>query len=149
MGFLMRRNDRGIVSGGVMLHDLVRSWFPDLTDVLWKDLLPDSRMHVKVNDDSVCVQFAFAGCKPSDFEVESSGTFLTVRVARREKHPSENGEKRYSCCERIWGEYQESVKLPVPVISAEAKAKYTDGVLEITLPRCKSGENSVKQVEVL
>ena len=55
MGFLMRRNDRGIVSGGIMLHDLVRNWFPDLTDVLWKDLLPDSRMHIKVKDDSVCV----------------------------------------------------------------------------------------------
>jgi HSP20 family protein len=148
MGFLTRRNDRGIVSGGVMFHDFVRHWFPDLSDALWKDLLPDSRMHIKVNNDSVVVQFAFAGCKPSDFDVESSGTFLTVRVAKREKQPSEDCGKHYSCNERVWGEFQESIKLPVPVISAEAKAKYSDGILEITLPRAKNGENGVKQVQV-
>ena len=148
MGFLTRRNDRGIISSGVMLHDLARSWFPDLADVLWKDVLPDSRMYIKVNDDSVIVKFAFAGCKPSDFDVESSGTFLTVRVAKREKQPMEDCGKHYSCNERIWSEYQESVKLPVTVISAEAKAKYSDGILEITLPRAKSSENGVKQIQV-
>ena len=148
MGFLTRRNDRGIVSGGVMFHDFVRNWFPELSDALWKDLLPDSRMHIKVNEDSVVIQFAFAGCKPSDFDVESSGTFLTIRVAKREKLPVEDCGKHYSCNERVWDEYQESIKLPVPVISAEAKAKYSDGILEITLPRSKSGENGVKQVQV-
>ena len=148
MGFLTRRNDRGIISGGVMLHDLARSWFPDLTDVLWKDVLPDSRMYIKVNDDAVIVKFAFAGCKPANFDVESSATFLTVKVAKREKIPMEDCMKHYSCNERLWGEYQESVKLPVPVIAAEAKAKYFDGILEITLPRSKNGECGTKQVQV-
>ena len=148
MGFLTRRNDRGIVSGGVMLHDLVRNWFPDLTDVLWKDMLPESRMSIKVEDHAVKVMFAFAGCKASDFEVESSGMFLTVRVARRNKCPAEEGDKHYSCNERCWNEYQESVKLPVPVIPAEAKAKYKDGVLVISLPRTTDGKNTTKRVEV-
>ena len=148
MGFLTRRNDRGIVSGGVMFHDLVRNWFPDLTDVLWKDMIPESRMSVKVEDDFVKVMFAFAGCKPSDFDVESSGMFLTVRVARRNKYPAEEGDKHYSCNERCWNEYQESIKLPVSVIPAEAKAKYKDGVLEICLPRCSEGKCDTKRVEV-
>jgi HSP20 family protein len=148
MGFLMRRNDRGIVSGSVMLHDLVRNWFPDLSDVLWKDLMPESRMTVKVEEDVVKVQFAFAGCKNSDFDVESSGMFLTVRVAQRERCPAEEGDKHYSCTERNWNEYQESIKLPVPVIPNDAKAKYADGVLEITLPRSYSGKVCTKQVQV-
>lgn len=148
MGFLMKRNDRGIVSGGIMFHDLVRNWFPDLSDVLWKDLIPESRMNIKVEDNSVKVLFAFAGCKPSDFDVESSGLFLTVRVARRNKHPVEEGDKHYSCQERSWNEYQESIRLPVPVIPAEAKAAYRDGILEITLPRSSNEKLCGKMIEV-
>lgn len=148
MGVLMRRNDRGIVSGSVMIHDLVRNLFPDLSEVLWRDLLPESRMNVKVEEENVKVLFAFSGCKPSDFDVESSGMFLTVRVAKREKYPAEEGDKHYSCCERTWNEYQESIKLPVSVIPGEAKAKYSDGILEITLPRSCSGKLCSKQVKV-
>ena len=54
MGFLMKRNDRGVVSSG-MLQDLMRNWFPDWSDVLWKDLIPESRMHVKVEEECVKV----------------------------------------------------------------------------------------------
>ena len=148
MGFLMKRNDRGVVSGGVMFHDLVRNWFPDLSEVLWKDLLPESRMSVKVEEDHVKVQFAFAGCKASDFDVESSGLFLTVKVAHREKCPAEEADKHYTCNERCWKAYQESIKLPVSVVPAEAKAKYADGVLEITLPRTSSEKICAKQIQV-
>ena len=147
MGFLMKRNDRGVVSSG-MLQDLMRNWFPDWSDVLWKDLIPESRMHVKVEEECVKVQFAFPGCRQSDFEVEASGTFLTIKVACRRVAPTEEEGKYYSCKERSWGEYQESVKLPVTVIPAEAKAKYSDGVLEIILPRCAGDNVNTKYVHV-
>jgi hypothetical protein len=48
MGFLMRKNARGIVSGDVMLHDLVRNLFPDFSDRAWRDLIPESKMSVKM-----------------------------------------------------------------------------------------------------
>lgn len=148
MGFLMKRNDRGIVSGRVMFHDMFRYLFPDLSEVLWKDLLPESRMSMKVETEQVKVFFAFAGCKQSDFDVESSGLFLTVRVARRKKYPVEEGDKHYACQERCWNEYQESIKLPVPVSPAGAKATYKDGVLEITLPRTTNEKLCGKLIEV-
>lgn len=149
MGFLMRRNDRGIVSGGVMFNDFVRNLFPDLPERMWRDILPETKMSVKVEDDFVKVQFPFSGCKASDFDIESSGMFLTVKVARRKKTPVEEGDKHYTCSERSWEEYQESVKLPVSVVPAEAKAKYSDGILQITLPRTSCGKETAKQIQVL
>ena len=148
MGFLMRRNDRGIVSGGVMFHDFVRNLFPDFSERMWKDILPEARMSLKVEEDVLKVQFPFPGCKNSDFDIEASGMFLTVKVSRRKRVPAEEGDKHYSCQERCWDEYQESMKLPVPVIPSEAKAKYSDGVLEITLPRSVNGKIYTKQIQV-
>ena len=47
MGFLMRKNGRGIVSGDVVLHDLIRNLFPDFSERAWRDLIPESKMSVK------------------------------------------------------------------------------------------------------
>ena len=103
---------------------------------------------MKVEDDFVIVQFPYAGCKQADFDIESSGTFLTVKVARRCKTPAEEGDKHYTCRERSWEEYQESIKLPVTVIPAGAKATYVNGILEIKLPRSTSGKVVSKQIQV-
>lgn len=148
MGFLMRKNDRGVVSGGIMLHDLVRNFFPDFSERSWRELIPESKMSMSVEADHVKVLFACPGCKKTDFEVETSGRFLTVRVGKRIRTPQEEGDKHYSCSERSWEEYQESAKLPVMVIPSEAKAKYADGILEITLPRSESENISAKQIQV-
>lgn len=149
MGFLMRRNDRGVVSGGVMLHDFVRNLFPDFSDKSWRDLIPETKMSVKVENDHVKVLFPCAGCKNTDFDIEASGNFLTVKVAHRIRVPAEENGKHYSCRERSWEEYQESLRLPVNVVPAEAKAKYADGVLEILLPRAAAEKISTKQIQVL
>ena len=148
MGFLMKRNDRGIISGGMSVHDLVKNLFPELPERTWRDLIPETRMCLKVEPDSVKVQFPCSGCKKSDFEVESSGTFLTVKVSRR-NIMHEGGEGwHYTCCERSREEYQESVRLPVTVVPSEAKARYVDGVLEITLPRVSGSDSAAKQIHV-
>jgi HSP20 family protein len=144
----MRRNDRGIVSGGVMFNDFVRNLLPDLPDRMWRDVIPETKMNVKIEDDAVKVQFTAPGCKIEDFDVESSGSFLTVKVAKRSKTPKEEGNNHYTCVERSWEEYQESVKLPVNVVPSEAKAKYVNGILEITLPRSVSGKECKKQIQV-
>ena len=121
---------------------------PDFSDRMWKDFLPENRMSLKVENEFLKVQFPFAGCKSSDFDIESSGMFLTVKVSRRKRVPEEEGDKHYSCCERSWEEYQESIKLPVPVVPAEAKATYRNGVLEITLPRSGNGKIYTRQIQV-
>lgn len=148
MGFLMRKNDRGIVSGGIMLHDFVRNFFPEYSERAWRELIPESKMTVKVEPEHVRVLFACPGCKKTDFQVETSRSFLTVKVAKRPRVPAEEGEKHYSCCERSWEEYQESTKLPVMVIPSEAKAKYSDGILEITFPRAESEHSAAKQIPI-
>ena len=72
-------------------------------------------------------------CK-DDFELEVVGDFLTVKAVKCCK--TENEEKKhYVVRERVCETYEESVKLPVQVKGAETKAKYINGVLEISIPR--------------
>ena len=148
MGFLMKRNDRGIIPGGMTVHDFVKNLFPELPERAWRDFIPEARMSIKLEPDAVKVQFPCSGCKRSDFDIEASGTFLTVKVSRRNIMHEGGDNWHYTCCERSREEYQESVRLPVTVIPSEAKAKYTDGVLEISLPRVSGNDSPAKQIQV-
>ena len=148
MGFLMKRNEKGIISGRPTVRELMKNLFPELSERAWNDLIPETEMNVKVDHDAVRVQFPCAGCCPSDFDVEASGMFLTVKVPRRDIRQDCCGNSRYTCCERSGEEFQESIKLPVTVVPSEAKAKYSNGVLEITLPRLSGNDSAAKQIRV-
>jgi HSP20 family protein len=108
-----------------------------------------SKLEVKINDKDVCVKLPAPGRKEDDFEVETVGDFISVRV----KHSSEcicrDKEKNHFIIrERECGEFEESVKLPVKVIASQAKAAYADGVLTISIPReeIKTPESHIVKV---
>ena len=117
----------------------------------------DAKLDFEVADDQVVVKLPYPGCRAADFSVEVVGDFLTVKVARREAadehgHPDCQDGKcdcRYICRERSFEEYEESVKLPVMVRGAEAKAKYEDGILTITIPRIGEKQPVTHQVKVI
>ena len=58
-------------------------------------------------------------------------------VEIRGENASENEEKQkpYLRRERTYSGYYRALELPEPVVGAEAKAKVTDGVLELELPK--------------
>ena len=74
------------------------------------------------------------GFRSKDIQVEVVGDMLTVR-AKRETAAPENAKGHYLKRERSCTEYEETVRLSAPVRGQDATAKYTDGVLQVTIPR--------------
>ena len=67
---------------------------------------------------------------------------VSAKLARKKEEEEEN----YYCYERKYGAWQRSFSLPERVESERAKAKYKDGILEITLP--KTEEEKEKNIEL-
>jgi len=148
MSMLIRKNDRDFLAENP-ISELMRNFFSGFPEVRggWEEFLPESRLEVKVGEKDVTVKFPCAGCTQKDFQLEVSGDFLSVTVAKRQE-PIETQESHFSCRERSFEEYSESVKLPVEVQSADAKAKYVNGVLEVMIPRADVKKVSSKLIEV-
>lgn len=88
--------------------------------------------------DSYIFRAELPGVGKENINVEVVGTRLTLSGER----PSEQDPPitAYHTIERVQGVFQRSFNLPGPVDAEKAKAKYRDGVLEVSLP--KSEENT-------
>jgi HSP20 family protein len=97
-------------------------------DRLWAPL---ADMHE--DKDDLYVTFELPGVREKDVNVSITGDVLTVRGDRRfEQDVKEGG---YHRIERVYGKFERSLPLPIPVQADKVKATYRDGVLEIRLPK--------------
>jgi HSP20 family protein len=71
-----------------------------------------------------------------------------VDVSARLERKKEEKEENYYCYERTYGAWQRSFSLPERVKSERAKAKYKDGVLEITLPKIVEEKEKKKELKI-
>ena len=96
------------------------------------------------DDEKIVVRAELAGMKKEDIDIELTGDTLTIKGERK----FENDEKKenFVRVERVYGQFQRSFTIGVPVKSDEVKASYKDGILDITIP--KSEEIKPKKVEV-
>lgn len=73
------------------------------------------------------------GLKLEDIEVTADKGVLTVRGERKqEKREKTTGYERI---ERVAGSFTRRFQLPENVVADEIKARYTNGVLEVTIPK--------------
>lgn len=132
------------------MNELMRTFFGHFPE--WNTFYQEENrmggLQVKVHDNNVCVKLPFPGCTPKDFDIQVVGDYLTVRAQHSaEKNHEEKGN--YICRERSMNSYQESVKLPVKVLGEQTKAKYTDGVLMLSIPRDNQTEKkTIKSITV-
>src|SRR5262245_31439154 len=86
--------------------------------------------------DDVLVTFELPGVSEKDVNVSITGDVLTVKGERRfERDVKDDG---YHRIERVYGRFERTMPLPVPVQADKVKATYRDGVLEIRLPKVEA-----------
>jgi len=88
---------------------------------------------VRETDDAVVVTMDLPGVAKQDVDITIADDEL--RVVAERKTEEEVTEKDYHKQERTYKKFERMVKLPVAVKIEEAKAKLTEGVLEVTLPK--------------
>jgi HSP20 family protein len=95
--------------------------------------------------DNVLVRAEMPGIDKEKLQVQAMPEALTIHAEMRKEHEekSENVIRK----ERRLGMFQRVVPMPVEILPNEVKASYTDGVLEVTLPKSEQAK-SRKPVEV-
>jgi HSP20 family protein len=101
-------------------------------------------MDLSETDQAYTVKAEVAGARKEDIKVSIDGNQVSISAdVKREKEQSDENMVR---SERYYGQQFRSFTLPQEVDDKKAVAKYSDGVLELTLPK-KAGTGA-KQLAI-
>jgi HSP20 family protein len=73
------------------------------------------------------------GVRDKDVAVSITGDLLTIKGERR--WDDDLKDQKFLHVERVYGQFERLIQLPMAVQADKVKASYRDGVLEITLPK--------------
>lgn len=134
--------------------------FNDLVDDLFKGFLvrplayegringgalPRAKVDVAEKNGAYVVTAELPGVRKDDIHVSIDGAEVTLEAeVKREKEA--NKDERVLHSERLYGKLTRSFALPAEVDEAKAQAKFTDGVLELTLPKKAAAQR--KQISI-
>ncbi|MBW8079240.1 MAG: Hsp20/alpha crystallin family protein [Gallionella sp.] len=92
------------------------------------------KMDVSEDDHAYRVHADIPGVKKEDIHVQIDGNQVSIRAElKKEKEVKDGGKLLRS--ERFYGSVSRVFSLEQDVDEGQAQAKYTDGVLELTLPK--------------
>jgi HSP20 family protein len=96
--------------------------------------------------DDIVVKAEIPGAKKDEIEVNVTDSTLTISGQKERKE--EVNEDRYYRCERSYGAFSRSVELPSEVQAGKAKASFTDGVLEVRLPKTDEARKKAVKLKI-
>lgn len=98
------------------------------------EMEPEIKMDVSEDDKAYTVRAEIPGVKKDDIKVAVDGNQVSIS-AEVKKEKEEKEGKKVVRSERYYGKVYRSFSLGQDVDQNAAKAKYSDGVLELTLPK--------------
>jgi len=101
------------------------------------DALPSPsqiKVDVKENGDAYTVQAEIPGVPKEDIQVAVDGNVVTLRAEVKQQDSTSQDEKVLRS-ERYYGAVSRSFQLSSDIDQTQAKAKYDNGVLTLTLPK--------------
>ena len=107
--------------------------------------LPRAKVDVAEKNGAYLVTAELPGVKKDDIHLTIDGAQVTLEAeVKREKEA--NKDERVLHSERVYGKVTRSFTLPQEIDEAKAQAKFTDGVLELTLPKKAAAQR--KQITI-
>ncbi|MBU1397087.1 MAG: Hsp20/alpha crystallin family protein [Gammaproteobacteria bacterium] len=103
------------------------------------------KMDLKEDDKAYTVHADIPGVKKEDIQVSIDGNRVSISAESKMEKEEKEGEKVLRS-ERYCGKVARSFTLLHDVDDAQAQAKYSDGVLELTLPK-KAG-TATRKLEI-
>ena len=89
-------------------------------------------------DEAFVLKAELPGCCTEDLQIEVHDHRLTLRGER--KHDTEAKEEHYHRRERAYGRFERTFWLPTTVDAEQIHASFTDGVLELWLPKSEAAK---------
>jgi len=129
---------------GNLFDDLFRDLAPAFyVRPLHGDPLPSPaqiKVDVKEDDRAYTVQAEIPGVNKDDINVSIDGNLVTLRAEIKQEDRKTEGEKVLRT-ERYYGAVARSFQLAQDIDASQAKAKYENGILTLTLPK-KAANNA-------
>lgn len=101
-------------------------------------------VNVKETDDNYIIELAAPGLEKKDFNINVENDYLTISAERKQEN--ETKEENYTRREFNYSSFRRSFNLPKSVNADAIAANYTDGVLNITLPKREEAKKKATRV---
>ncbi len=124
-----------------LLRSTIRPLGQRLRDEGWNEELRSIRMDVTESGQGYRVHAELPGIRKEDVNVSIDGNRVTLSAQSRRENVVRDEQERLLSSERFFGELHRTLQLPEAIDEARAEAKFSDGVLELTLPK-KAGGSS-------
>jgi HSP20 family protein len=135
-----------LISRGNLFDDFFRDVAPGFyVKPLHGDPLPSPgqiKMDVKENGNAYTVQAEIPGVTKEDIHVSIEGNMVTLSAEVKQQDTQTKADKLLRS-ERYYGSVSRGFQLPQDIDQSQAKAKYDNGVLTLTLPK-KQGSGAQK-----
>jgi len=118
---------------------LLESAFGDGRSAMWTPALD-----IEETKDNIIVRAELPGMKKEDIKVSLEGDQLRISGERRSE--AEQKDRTFYRAERAYGRFQRTLTLPSDVKSDKISAVYSDGVLELALPKAEAAK--AKEIEI-
>lgn len=97
-------------------------------------------------NEAIVLKAELPGITAQDISVEVKDNTLTLKGEK--KFEKEVKEENYHRVERSYGSFQRAFTLPGTILQEKVKAKFKDGILEITLPKVEEAKPKQVKVEI-
>lgn len=103
------------------------------------------RLDIIERDNEVVVRAELAGVDKKDIDVSVSDNTITIKGSTRTESREEQGD--YFRSEITRGAFARTAGLPCEVDGKNARARFTDGILELTIPKIEASQRHTVKVE--
>ncbi len=134
---LAKRNESwGLFNPWRTVNDLHKEFlglFDDLSEGLNRFRANYPKVNLTEGKKEFVIQMALPGYCHENVDIEVVSNFLRVSAERCQPELAEG--ERFLHLERSFGKIEEAIKLSTKIKSSQVKAKFTDGILTITMPK--------------
>ncbi len=116
------------------LDDFFRGFFVRPVEFGAPAEAPTIKIDVKEQERTYVVHAEMPGIKKEDIHVNVDGAMVSITAERKQEKETKEGE-RVLRVERSFGKVSRSFQLGQDIDDAASSAKFSDGVLELTLPK--------------
>jgi HSP20 family protein len=139
-----------LISRGGLFDDFFRDVAPGFyVKPLHGDPLPSPgqiKMDVKENGTAYTVQAEIPGVSKEDIHVSIEGNRVTLQAEVRQLD-TQTKDDQLLRSERYFGSVSRGFQLPQDIDQSQAKARYDNGVLTLTLPKKQGGKSQRLRIE--
>lgn len=105
-------------------------------------------VNISEDDKNYIVEVAAPGFKKEDFKINVEDDILTISAETKQESTEQGNGKQYSRREYSYSSFTRSFHLPDNAKDDTIGAKYTDGILKITIPKTQEQQKATKQINI-